>query len=53
MPDYLHGIKTQFMTENDDPITLLDTSIGIAIGVSDDADPSKFPLNKGLRYVSV
>ena len=43
---YLHGIRTQFMTENDTPIKLLDASIGIAIGTGTGADDKMFPLNK-------
>lgn len=46
--EYLHGIRTQFMDKNQDPITLLDASIGILVGTGDDADAAKFPLNKAV-----
>lgn len=46
--NYLHGIRTLFMSENTDPIELLNASIGIAVQHSDDADASVFPLNKAV-----
>jgi hypothetical protein len=48
MADYLHGIQTIFMTANNDPIKILDASIAVIVGTGDDADTTKFPLNKGV-----
>lgn len=41
MADYLHGNRTQFMDQNQDPIELLDASIVGVIGWG--GDPAKFP----------
>ncbi len=46
--DYLHGIKTQFMDANQDPIELLDASIVFMIGTAPSADDSIFPVGKSV-----
>lgn len=46
--DYLHGIKTLFMDQNQDPIELLDASIGFMIGTGIGADESIFPVGKSV-----
>lgn len=46
--DYLHGIKTQFMDENQDPIELLDASIGFMIGTGEGADEAVFPIGASV-----